>query len=85
MPETVLSTEKIQTGLKDSRLGMKDGWLRRRTRRRLAAYAHAGQCHWVSRRGGVSPPISVGWAQVVVKLQRTGRGITEKDFAWRAR
>jgi 4a-hydroxytetrahydrobiopterin dehydratase len=85
MPETVLSSEKIQTGLKDlPEWEVKDGWLRR-------TYKTPGWPHTLMLVNAIGyraeaafhhPDLSVGWAQVVVKLQtHSAGGITEKDFA----
>src|SRR2546425_8911526 len=84
MPETVLSTEKIQTGLKDlPDWEVKDGWLRR-------TYKTPGWPHTLMLVNAIGyraeaafhhPDLSVGWAQVTVKLQtHSARGVTDKDF-----
>jgi len=85
MTDTVLTETEISERLKAlSGWELRDGWLRR-------TYATPGWPHTLLLVNAIGyraeaafhhPDLSVGWAQVTVKLQtHSAKGITEKDFA----
>ena len=85
MPETKFSEEEIQARLKDlPGWELRDGWIRR-------TFKTQGWPHTLLLVNAIGfraeaafhhPDLSVGWGQVVVKLQtHSAGGITNKDFA----